>query len=148
MRIYCMLYQHWLKRIWKNDLLTLLWRQYFLGETVWGGISQRHLKCSSFLYLMFYVLLVWCSQHERLSCVAHPFQHCDTIAPGRKAPMLDIVWSWPICFQYRWTIPQSVNSFSTCSVLIFFLREKRTNHNVLFSVFVQQSSWLLYVLLC
>lgn len=72
---------------------------------------------------MFCVLLVMQPARTVVMCCTPPIQHCETkrsIAPGRKAPMLDITWFMTNKFPVQVTLNLQVfNSFSTF-VLIFF----------------------------
>lgn len=65
------------------------------------------------------VLLVM--QPLGLSCVAHLSNTAKRSPPTEKRPCLISYGSWPICFQYRWPMNQSVNSYSALCFFFFFL---------------------------
>lgn len=81
--------------------------------------------------------------------VLHTLSNTAKRSPqGEKRPCLISYGSWPICFQYRWPIPQSVNSFSTCFVLILWFLKGKGQISVFFPVFFVCKIHLVYSMYC
>lgn len=63
---------------------------------------------------------------------------------GEKRPCLLSYGSCPLCFQYRWPIPQSVTSFSTFVLILFiffFKEEKRKRPFLLVHIYATTVKW-------